>query len=168
MITGTHEVIAKIEGYKGLISENVKRAVNITCLMIAGEARKAIQRGTKSGTTYYRIPGDKYMTIRAGSPTGTPVAFVGGGGKKAISMTHKASKSGEAPATDTGQLVRMIAVDMDAHSAIGYVVSRARYSAYLEYGTSRIAPRPFFEPAFLAGVKQFGDIMRQEIMRGAR
>ena len=61
--------------------------------------------------------------------------------------THTASTAGNPPNTDTGYLARNIhiVVDGDKHGAS--VESRADYSEALEFGTSKMAARPFMQPA---------------------
>jgi HK97 gp10 family phage protein len=60
---------------------------------------------------------------------------------------HQSSAPGQAPANSTGKLVRSIKVTkIDG----GHEVKiDADYAAYLEYGTSRMRPRPFILPALL-------------------
>ena len=70
---------------------------------------------------------------------------------------HQASAPGQSPANDTGNLARNIVVLLDEQDATGYVISRAPYSAALEYGSARkvgkenkvvlTEPRPFMGPA---------------------
>ena len=88
--------------------------------LIRGEAVKSIQQGSKSGIVY-----EKYNPRR----------------------THRASAPGEAPASDTGNLVSKIMVKQKTKN-ITNVESNANYSAFLEYGTSKMQPRPFMLPAF--------------------
>ena len=88
--------------------------------LIRGEAIKSIQRGAKSGIVY-----QKYNPRRE----------------------HRASAPGEAPASDTGNLVSKIIVKQKTKN-ITNVESNANYSAFLEYGTSKMQPRPFMFPAF--------------------
>jgi len=57
---------------------------------------------------------------------------------------HQASAPGEAPAIDLGQLLNSSVVTVDGMSA--RVAWTAEYAADLEYGTSRMLPRPFAEP----------------------
>jgi len=87
---------------------------------IRGEAIKSIQSGAKSGIVY-----EKYNPRR----------------------THRASAPGQAPASDTGNLVSKIIVKQKTKN-ITNVESNADYSAFLEYGTSKMEPRPFMLPAF--------------------
>lgn len=59
---------------------------------------------------------------------------------------HQASAAGEAPAVDTGALVQSLNVE----SAAGYramVYTNMEYAPMLEFGTSRMAARPFLGPA---------------------
>jgi len=87
---------------------------------IREEAIKSIQSGAKSGIVY-----EKYNPRR----------------------THRASAPGQAPASDTGNLVSKIIVALKDKDHTE-VQSNAHYSAYLEYGTSKMEPRPFLLPAF--------------------
>ena len=87
---------------------------------IRNEAIKSIQTGSKSGIVY-----QKYNPRRE----------------------HRASAPGQAPASDTGNLASKIIVKQKSRNRIN-VESNANYSAYLEYGTSKMQPRPFMLPAF--------------------
>ena len=88
--------------------------------LIRGEAIKSIQGGAKSGIVY-----EKYNPRR----------------------THRSSAPGQAPASDTGNLVSKITVRQEGKNKTN-VESNADYSAFLEYGTSKMEPRPFMLPAF--------------------
>lgn len=61
--------------------------------------------------------------------------------------THKSSAAGEPPATDTGYLVNHIFLNIDMEGLGASVESTAEYSAFLEFGTSKMAARPFLQPA---------------------
>ena len=88
--------------------------------LIRAEAIKSIQTGAKSGVVY-----QMYNPRRE----------------------HRASAPGQAPASDTGNLVSKIIVKQKGQDVTS-VESNANYSAYLEYGTSKMQPRPFMLPAF--------------------
>ena len=60
---------------------------------------------------------------------------------------HKASGPGEPPAPDTGNLIRNIQTSVDAQKLMGNVNFGTGYSQALEYGTFKMAPRPFARPA---------------------
>lgn len=77
----------------------------------------------------------------------------GGGGrvyqKYKPRRTHQASSPRAYPATDTGRLassVRMILPT--AASIVGQVGTAVKYGAWLEFGTSRMAARPWLLPSF--------------------
>lgn len=59
---------------------------------------------------------------------------------------HVASRPGEPPNADTRQLDTHIRVDKTGPFSIE-VGSFAPYSSFLEFGTSRMAERPFMKPA---------------------
>lgn len=61
------------------------------------------------------------------------------------SKSHQASAPGEAPAIDTGNLVNSIQTDVQGLRA--EVGTAVEYALYLEYGTSKMAARPFLGPA---------------------
>lgn len=88
--------------------------------LIRGEAIKSIQTGAKTGIVY-----QKYNPRRQ----------------------HRASAPGQAPASDTGNLVSKIIVKQKTKN-ITQVESGADYSKFLEYGTSKMDARPFLFPAF--------------------
>ena len=88
--------------------------------LIRGEAIKSIQSGAKSGIMY-----QKYNPRRE----------------------HRASAPGQSPASDTGNLVSKIIVKQKS-ADVTNVESNANYSAFLEYGTSKMEARPFMFPAF--------------------
>lgn len=61
--------------------------------------------------------------------------------------THTASTAGNPPNTDTGYLAGNIHVVFDGDKHGASVESRADYSEALEFGTSKMAARPFMQPA---------------------
>lgn len=88
--------------------------------LVRNTAVNSINQGAKSGVTY-----EKYNPRR----------------------THKASAAGEPPATDTGYLVSNIFLNIDTDGLGASVESRAEYSSFLEFGTSKMGARPFMQPA---------------------
>lgn len=62
-------------------------------------------------------------------------------------IVHYASAPGEPPASDTGNLVRSITTQYDRSTLTGKVIVTAAYGPYLEFGTAKMAPRPFLRPA---------------------
>ena len=74
-----------------------------------------------------------------------------------------ASDAGEAPAMRTGDLYDLI--DTEEYQTGGKkrykVVSDMYYSLWLEFGTSKMAPRPFLRPAIAQVQKQIADIAKK-------
>ena len=97
----------------------LKRTLGKAGMMVRNTAVQSILSGGKSGKVY-----EKYNPRR----------------------THKASAPGEAPASDTGNLVRNIRVVQENKDLIK-VESNASYSQFLEFGTSKMLARPFLFPA---------------------
>lgn len=61
---------------------------------------------------------------------------------------HQASAPGEPPAIDTGELVQSITFQVKDNGTVGEVGSDKKHGLYMEYGTSKILPRPWLKPAF--------------------
>lgn len=109
--------------YKSVISQytaDSKKLVGRAGNLVRNTAVQSIQQGAKSGVVY-----EKYNPRR----------------------THRASAAGQPPATDTGFLVNNIALKIDSDGLGASVESRADYSAFLEFGTSKMSARPFMQPA---------------------
>lgn len=67
-------------------------------------------------------------------------SMVGGG------SPHAPSSPGNPPHVDTGNLKNSLVFEMTGKNS-GEVRVMAEYGAFLEYGTVRMAPRPFLTPA---------------------
>jgi len=145
-INGIQEVQKTIHAFGAEVVAEVRKALNATGLEMLTDVREAIKNGPKTGTIYYRIPGKNYMTIRAGSADGPPVAFIPGGGKRNLSLTHQASAPDQPPASDTGILAGSIYYKLIGNYSVA-VGSRLPYSAHLEFGTMKIKKRPAWLPA---------------------
>jgi len=119
-IEGDKELIAKLEKIGQQSSPAMMDIANATAIELRGSIIKRIQRGAKTGVVYKRG-----------------------------NITHRASKAGEAPATDTGRLVNSIYFDR-ARGFLGAVVatvgSKIVYALHLEYGTRNMGARPVWRP----------------------
>ena len=103
----------------GPAQRRVESALRAGAFVVQSTAQRKILSGTKSGRTYKQ-------------------------GKKG---THRASAPGESPANRTGTLVRGIVIQPGDEPLSYDVHSLADYAGFLEYGTSRMAPRPYLEPS---------------------
>ena len=107
--------------------DNAHLLVTRATLMVESEAKQSLARGGQ-GRIY-----QKYNPRRE----------------------HRASAPNQPPATDTGFLASNIGVNVRKEKAhgrvIGQVISKAPYSAALEFGTKDMlalgGPRPFMQPA---------------------
>lgn len=145
--------IAEAKKALGAAFAHIERQIAVAVMDLAEEikedVRYAIVRGPKTGVTYWRVPGkDGVMRIYAGNPKagGGFVAAYRTDGPANLSLTHRASAPGQAPASDTGTLTGSIYVERRGEYAVT-VGSRLAYAAYLEFGTRKIAKRPAWIPA---------------------
>ena len=119
-VVGSVEIQANLNKISTAAKQLISHAVFKGVADVEKEAKMSIQRGGKSGIVYQRY-----------SPK----------------RTHRSSAPGEPPASDTGILVNNIKRKMDMDKLGGEIRSRAAYSKYLEYGTSKMMPRPYMFPA---------------------
>lgn len=160
------------------LSEKAQYLISAKIAGVAENLKEEVQKGYKgagSGIVYYRIPGEKYMTIRKDSMTGAPVAFVPGGGSNNLSLSHQASKPGDPPARDTGGLGRSVYAKQTGKASyeVGILdektsdgkTSYKQVAFWLEHGTQggKIQPRPNWVPKSEQARKEFEDIMRKTI-----
>ncbi len=131
-----------------VVQETIERAAFST----RDFAIKGIQLAPATGTTYFRIPGEKYMTIRAGSPDGPPVAFIPGAGSHGLSLSHTSSSAGEYPSSDTGRLASSIEIEGLGKKVVS-VGTAVMYGRYLEFGTRSMLSRPWLQPSFELALK---------------
>lgn len=80
---------------------------------------------------------------------------------------HVASAPGSAPNADTHRLADNIETVQPAPLRVE-VSSNAPYSSALEFGTSKMAERPFMRPAATAKRKEVTDLIRKAINRAAK
>lgn len=95
---------------------------------------------------------------------GTAVLKVQRGPKTGIQYgDHRASAPGEAPATDSGNLARNIGIEVDVDRKEASVISRAAYSAALEFGTNdgKLLPRPFMQPSFSENLPEIKELFKE-------
>lgn len=78
-------------------------------------------------------------------------------------ITHQASAPGEAPASDTGTLARNITVEVNAEALTARVNSGTAHSAFLEFGTPTIEPRPHIRVSLDAQRNNIEGMVAREI-----
>jgi HK97 gp10 family phage protein len=116
------------------------RAACVRGLLVGGNVYRnkvldLILRGTKSGRLYRR--------------RGT---------------AHRASAPGEAPASDLGDLVRGIQAPRAVPGELAVdIASSSAHAALLEFGTSRMAARPYMRPAAALAEDDIADAIFKEL-----
>ena len=136
-VTNLKKVLSQLENLDKQLEPEFQEIVKGGAQLIRGEAIKSIQTGAKSGVVY-----QMYNPRRE----------------------HRASAPGQAPASDTGNLVSKIVVRQKGVNVTN-VESNANYSAFLEYGTSKMQPRPFMLPAFEKSKKPILDATFRRVVR---
>ena len=137
-ITGLEPTLKNLKLLQNGLDKELTNVLRGGGQLIRGEAIRSIQSGPKSGRTY-----EKYNPRR----------------------THKASAPGQAPASDTGNLVSQIMSVADGKNTL--VESRAEYSKFLEFGTSKMLPRPFLFPASEKSTKKIVQVLIQKLNKVA-
>lgn len=131
--------ISKSREVLGKYDKQLKQIIAVGGQMVMNEAKQSIHSHGSSGRTY-----EKYNPRR----------------------THTASSSGNPPNTDTGYLASNIYLEVDTDGLGADVESRAEYSEFLEFGTSKMLPRPFLQPALEANRRKIIQMFARLKSRG--
>lgn len=137
----------------------LKKAIRQTAENIKKDMASSIENGPKTGRIYRRESQVSFTTR-----SGKQVSFIAYKGSK---TEHQASAPGEAPATDTGNLVGSIEVftgNIDNLEA--EVRTNAEYAMNLEVGTAHIEPRPFMVPAVRRNEQPFRETVKAIVKSG--
>jgi HK97 gp10 family phage protein len=147
-LTGLDAIRRSSEEIQKAVDQEIKKALYVCAKQVEKEAKVSLQQGGKSGKIYTLRPATggetptNWFTIN-----GRAVGFI----KR--SKPHTASAPGEAPATDTGRLVNSInstPAIQDGNELVATITTAkggVKYAGWLEFGTSKIAARPFMFPA---------------------
>lgn len=119
----------KIDYDKAIKTGNIEDRVEKTCEFISEEVKRTLSK-----------PGTGRVYVRDGK-------------------MHRASTPGQPPAKDTGTLEDSIEykVTKEGYDVVGLVGSTADYAIYLEFGTSKMAARPFLRPVLENKKKEIVD-----------
>ena len=118
---------------------NVRRTVRITANEVRNTAVTSITQNPRAGDSVTRY-----------NPT----------------RTIRISKEGDPPASDTGFLASNIHLVMDADQLGASIESRAKYSAFLEFGTRHMRARPFMQPALEQGKRKYKKMFKDAVRKG--
>lgn len=131
-LDGSDQLHRELRRLSDDLREEAGKAVLATAVEMRADIVTSIQRGPASGRTYTHY----FYTNKNGKLVQ--------GRKRA--KPHQASAPEQPPMSDTGRLANSITFDRvgDLTATVG---SALNYAPWLEYGTSRMAARPFFRPA---------------------
>lgn len=118
-IRGLEELQAQLGRITNATEDVIEGAITDLVLLTHSKAVTGIQHGPKSGKTYRRG-----------------------------NVTHRASAPGQYPASDTGRLATGVLMELPAGNMTGRVGTNVVHGEYLEFGTSRMAARPWLFPSF--------------------
>jgi HK97 gp10 family phage protein len=121
-VDGLDRIDRAAQRVRDAVAKELARGMFASAKKVEAEAKKSILSGEKSGRVYRRR-----------------------------TVAHRASAPGEAPASDTGRLVNSITGTYEPSETAGVIRAGSgivKYARMLEFGTSRMAARPFFFPAF--------------------
>lgn len=108
-----------------------------------------------------KVRGEAIQSILAGNKSGKKY--------KRGAKIHTASAAGEAPANDSGRLAGSIHTIVSGDEAL-IIAGRGqvRYAKMLEYGTSKMAERPFMYPAVEKSKNWIIKRLNDAVIRAAR
>lgn len=121
------------------------------------EVRAKVERGALRGVSMCAedVRNEALSLIQSSPATGRPYTRRG--------VTHIASSPGSPYRNDTGQTSQKIRTRLMRSALTGIVNFGAAHAADLEYGTSKMEPRPAARPALANRKNTFDDIIAREI-----
>ncbi|WP_020469724.1 HK97-gp10 family putative phage morphogenesis protein [Zavarzinella formosa] len=143
------------------LSLELAKGMYASAKKVEAEAKQSIAQGSKTGRIYNRRSSGKMI--------GSAVDFKDGGAVRQggfRSGYHRASAPGESPASDTGRLINSIngtVVDRGLTAVIRAGGGMVNYARSLEFGTRKMAARPFMFPAFERSKQFIADRLKQAV-----
>ena len=144
---GFREMMIRFSSLPTDVGVEVRKAVNQGALMVHADAVRSI-RSPSGGRVYVR------RKARRGKR---------GFGRGSRTGIHIASKPGDAPNTDTGNLINNIRVSrVKGNTRKGYSVyvrAVTPYAKRLEFGDSELEARPFMRPALAKNAPKIEELI---------
>lgn len=140
-IEGLDRIAGATDKIRQAVADEINKAVYASAQKVRTEAIKSMQDSSgKSGGRFY----------------------------KRRTVLHQASGPGEPPAVDTGRLVNSITAYAGGGGEAFTVAGRGtvKYAAFLEFGTSKMAARPFMVPALEKSRAWITDRLQEALRRG--
>ena len=162
-VIGFGDLEKKMLSLSGSVTLEIKKVVARRAVEVETDAKRSVQGGGKTGRVYVK------SAIKRGR----------GKNRKVVGHNfHRASAPGEAPATDTGRLVSNIStlVTLDGMEAeigvFGKIVDddgeSRNYARDLEFGTTKMAARPFLQPALEKNKEKIIRTVNDAIKKGLK
>jgi HK97 gp10 family phage protein len=79
---------------------------------------------------------------------------------EAVGLTAEAYAKLDCP-VDTGRLRNSISHAVDVNEEAAYIGTNVEYAPYVEYGTRRMAPRPYLKPAATEHGEEYTEIFEK-------
>jgi HK97 gp10 family phage protein len=140
------------------------RAVRAGALVLVGVIKETLSqpgRGAIRGSGRNRVGAGSFRRGKDGKLH----MVQRGAARTNIDITDRASLPGDPPAPDTGALRNSIDYELTSETT-ARVGSNSDYAAPLEFGTTRIAPRPFMRPSLVAARPLMGPVIAEELRKG--
>ena len=122
-VEGLDKIAKASEAVQRSVGLELQKGLLASAQRVERAAKDSIRQGSKTGRVYTRR-----------------------------TVTHRASAPGEAPASDTGRLINSISSYLNRIAGLESFVVAGRgvvkYASMLEFGTIRMAARPFMVPAY--------------------
>lgn len=128
--------------------------------IVEKQYEQAIERIVKAGAQY--VMNTAKESIQAHGSSGITYT------KYNPKRTHTASAAGNPPNSDTEYLANNIFIEIDADGMGASVESRADYSGFLEFGTSKMQARPYLQPALEENRPKIRSLYARLRSRGGR
>lgn len=134
-IDGLDDLLADLRKVQEVSDEALVDTINDVALDTQSNAIQGIQRGPASGRTYKR---------------GTTI--------------HRASAPGQYPMSDTGRLASNVKVELANQSNIvARVGTGIAYGPWLEFGTSKMAARPWLLPSYKKAIVDVAEEIKAKV-----
>lgn len=134
-------------------TEQIERNMAMLSELYSAEVAKAAVAGGQL------VRGTAIKSIRNQSYGRTVNKTRAGGG----TYQHVVSNKGEAPNTDTGRLISSIQMEVTPRDV--FVGTGLKYGKFLEFGTSKMAARPWLNPALESNRKKIKKLFRDTIRK---
>jgi HK97 gp10 family phage protein len=138
---GQTELARKLRAITPLVKEHINFTLKNSALMIHETATKSIKKIS---------PGEPY------------VRYVEPGGSKS-KRKGRASRPGDPPNTDTGNLVNNVLWEIDEDKMVAQVGTNLNYGYFLEEGTKTVAARPWLKPAYNKHKDKINKMLQSEL-----